>query len=130
MRSVAPYAATLLDSDRVSAEGKLRDGSTLAIVSTNALELGIDIPDLSIAVLCGFPGQIASFRQRAGRVGRTGDGLVVLVVADDPLQQFIATDAEVLKSLLSGRPEEVVINPSASEIVRRFGLARGQEDLG
>ncbi len=128
--TVAPYAATLLDSDRSTAEGRLRDGSTLAVVSTSALELGIDIPDLSIAVLCGYPGQVSSFRQRAGRVGRAGEGLVVLVVADDPLQQFIASDPTALQSLLDGKPEEVVLNPEAPEIVRRFGLAPAQDDLG
>jgi DEAD/DEAH box helicase domain-containing protein len=128
--SIAPYTATLLDSDRLEAEGKLRDGSTLAVVSTSALELGIDVPDLSIAVLVGFPGQISSFRQRAGRVGRAGEGLVVLIVGDDPLQQFIASDPNALQSLLEGRPEEVVLNPDAREIVRRFGLAPAQEDLG
>ena len=128
--AVSPYAATLLDSDRLTAEGKLRDGSTLAVISTNALELGIDIPDLSLAILCGYPGQISSFRQRAGRVGRAGEGLVVLIVADDPLQQFIASDPTALQSLLDGKPEEVVLNPYAPEIVRRFGLAPAQEDLG
>lgn len=128
--SIAPYAATLLDSDRLEAEGKLRDGSTLAVVSTSALELGIDVPDLSIAVLVGFPGQISSFRQRAGRVGRAGEGLVVLIVGDDPLQQFIASDPLALQSLLEGKPEEVVLNPDAREIVRRFGLGPAQNDLG
>lgn len=128
--AVSPYAATLLDSDRVTAEGKLRDGRTLAVVATNALELGIDIPDLSLAVLCGYPGQISSFRQRAGRVGRAGEGLVVLIVGDDPLQQFIANDPDALRSLLAGRPEEVVLNPDAPEIVRRFGLAPAQAELG
>lgn len=127
---VSPYAATLLADDRVAAEGKLRDGSTLAVVSTNALELGIDVPDLSIAVLCGYPGQISSFRQRAGRVGRAGEGLVVLVVGDDPLQQFIARDPDTLEALLCGRAEDVVINPDAPEIVRRYGLAPAQDDLG
>lgn len=128
--AVQPYAATLLSDDRVHTEGKLRDGSTLAVVSTNALELGIDVPDLSIAVLCGYPGQISSFRQRAGRVGRVGHGLVVLIVGDDPLQQFIARDPATLDALLNGRAEDVIINPSAAEIVRRYGLLPAQEDLG
>lgn len=128
--SVAPYAATLLASDRITAEGKLRDGTTLAVVSTNALELGIDVPELSIAILCGYPGQISSFRQRAGRVGRVGEGLVVLIVGDDPLQQFIAHDPTALESLLAGKPEEVVLNAQAPEIVRRFGLVPAQEDVG
>ena len=69
---ITAYAATFMADDRVATEGGLRDGSMLAVVSTNALELGIDIPDLSLAVLCGYPGQISSFRQRAGRVCRAG----------------------------------------------------------
>jgi DEAD/DEAH box helicase domain-containing protein len=128
--AVASYAATFLADDRVEAEGKLRDGSTLAVVSTSALELGIDIPDLSLAVLLGYPGQIASFRQRIGRVGRAGEGLAVLIVGDDPLQQFLARDPETLDRLLTSPAETVVINPSAREIVRRYGLAPAQEELG
>jgi DEAD/DEAH box helicase domain-containing protein len=127
---VTSYAATLLSDDRESVEGSLRDGSMLAVVSTNALELGIDIPDLSLAVLCGYPGQISSFRQRAGRVGRVGEGLVVLVVGDDPLQQHLAQRPEALQELLTARAEDVVINPDAAEVVRRYGLAPGQDDVG
>lgn len=128
--AVAPYAATFLARDRLEAEGRLRDGSTLAIISTNALELGIDIPDLSIALLVGYPGQISSFRQRAGRVGRAGEGVVVLIVGDDPLQQFVASDPETLPRLLDGRPEEVIVNPEAPEIAMRYGLAPAQAELG
>ncbi len=126
--SVAPYAATFLADDRVEAEGKLRDGSTLAITSTNALELGIDISDLSIAILVGYPGQISSFRQRIGRAGRTGEGLAVLIVGDDPLQQYLARDPDALQALLDAPPESVVVNPEAPEVVRRYGLAPAQEE--
>lgn len=128
--AVAPYAATFLSSDRVEAEGKLRDGSTLAVISTSALELGIDIPDLSLAVLVGYPGQISSFRQRVGRVGRFGEGLAVLIVGDDPLQQWLARDPKALQELLDARPEEVVINPRAPQIARRFGLLPAQAEFG
>jgi len=128
--TVASYTATLLSDDREDVEGSLRDGSLLAVVSTNALELGIDVPDLSIAVLCGYPGQISSFRQRAGRVGRAGEGLVVLIVGEDPLQQHIAQRPEALVSLLEARAEDVIINPDAPAIVQRYGLAPGQADLG
>jgi DEAD/DEAH box helicase domain-containing protein len=128
--AVRPYAATMLADDREHAEARLRDGSTLGIVSTSALELGIDIPELSLAVLCGYPGQTSSFRQRSGRVGRRGEGLVLVIVGDDPLQQYIAGTPHALESLLHGRPDDVVVNPDAQEVVRRFGLIAGQEDLG
>lgn len=129
-RAVAPYAATFLADDRQEAEQKLRDGSTLAIVSTSALELGIDIPDLSFAVLEGYPGQISSFRQRIGRVGRAGEGVAALIVGDDPLQQYLARNPEALAGLLDARAEDVVINPEAPEIAARFGLAPAQEEFG
>ena len=126
--TVAPYAATFLADDREDAEHRLRDGSTLAVISTSALELGIDIPELSLAVLVGYPGQVSSFRQRAGRVGRAGEGLAVLIVGDDPLQQFLARDPSALGSLLQGRAEDVVINAEVPELVRRFGLIPAMED--
>lgn len=128
--AVAPYAATFLADDRQDAEKRLRDGSTLAIFSTNALELGIDIPDLSFAVLEGYPGQISSFRQRIGRVGRSGEGVAVLIVGDDPLQQYLAREPESLAGLLDARAEDVVVNPGAPEIAQRFGLAPAIQELG
>lgn len=128
--AVAPYAATFLADDRAEAEGKLRDGSTLAIVSTNALELGIDIPDLSLAVLVGYPGQVSSFRQRIGRAGRAGEGVAVLIVGDDPLQQHLARRQDALADLLDMPAETVVVNPDAAEIARRYGLAPAQDELG
>ncbi len=129
-RAVAPYAATLLARDRESAEGRLRDGTTLLIVSTNALELGIDIPELSLAVLLGYPGRVSSFRQQTGRVGRRGEGLAVLIVGDDPLQQFLARTSSALERLLVGPAEDVVVNPDAPELARRYGLAPAQEEFG
>lgn len=128
--AVAPYAATFLADDRLEAEGKLRDGSTMAIVSTSALELGIDIPDLSLAVLVGYPGQISSFRQRIGRAGRRGEGVAVLIVGDDPLQQWLARDPDALRDLIDAPAESVVVNPDAKPIVQRFGLAPAQAELG
>lgn len=128
--AVAAYAATFLRDDREDAEGRLRDGSTLAVVSTNALELGIDIPELSFAVLVGYPGQISSFRQRIGRVGRRGEGLAVLIVGDDPLQQFLARSPETLDALLHSAAESIVVSPGAPEIARRFGLLPAQEEFG
>jgi DEAD/DEAH box helicase domain-containing protein len=127
-RTVKPYAATFLADDRQRIEGQLRDGTMLAVVSTNALELGIDIPDLSLAVLVGYPGQLSSFRQRAGRVGRRGPGLVVLVVGDDPLQQYIARNDDALRALLDAPPEDVVVNPEAQSLADRFGLAPAHEE--
>jgi DEAD/DEAH box helicase domain-containing protein len=128
--AIAMYVATFTTDDRMEEEGRLRDGSSLAVISTSALELGIDIPELSVAILIGYPGQISSFRQRAGRAGRAGEGLAVLIVGDDPLQQYLARDPIALRRLLDGLAEDVVINPDAPEVVRRFGLEPAHLELG
>jgi DEAD/DEAH box helicase domain-containing protein len=125
--AVGSYTATLLADDRGEQESRLRDGRLLGIVSTNALELGVDIPDLSLAVLVGYPGQLSTFRQRAGRVGRRGEGLTFLAIGEDPLQQHLMQAAG---ELLDGAPENVVISPEAPEIVRRYGLAPAQGENG
>jgi DEAD/DEAH box helicase domain-containing protein len=123
--AVGSYTATLLSDDRGEQENRLKDGRLLGIVSTNALELGIDIPDLSLALLIGYPGQLSSFRQRAGRVGRQGEGLAVLVVGDDPLQQHLVRSPDYL---LSAAPEHAVIALDSAEIVERYGLHPAQEE--
>jgi DEAD/DEAH box helicase domain-containing protein len=124
--AVATYASVLLAEDRATVETRLREGSVAAIIGTNALELGIDIPHLSFGLLAGYPGQRATFRQRAGRVGRRGEGVVVTVVGDDPLQQFVARNPSVI---FEGRPEDVVVNAAAPKIVENFGLEPGEQEL-
>jgi DEAD/DEAH box helicase domain-containing protein len=129
-KGVAMYTGTLSSDERTKEEGKLRDGSTIAISSTSALELGIDIPELSVALLVGYPGSTSSFRQRAGRAGRAGEGLVVLVVGSDPLQQYMARSPEALQALLRGTPEDVVINAEAPVVLEGTGLQAAHRDLG
>ena len=87
----------------------MRDGSILGVVSTNALELGIDIGTLDVAVLAGYPGSIASTWQRAGRAGRkTGASAAVLVASSAPIDQFIVNNPEYF---FSKSPERALINP-------------------
>ena len=87
---IATYRAGYLAEDRRRIERRLSDGELLAVASTDALELGIDIGSLEAAVLVGYPGTRASMWQQAGRAGRgSADSLAVLVAQDDPLDQYL-----------------------------------------
>ena len=92
---VSPYRSGLLPSERRAIEKGLREGSIQGVVSTNALELGIDIGGLDAAVVAGFPGSFASFWQEAGRAGRRGSlSVAFLVASSSPLDQYIIAHPE------------------------------------
>lgn len=85
------YRGGYLPDLRRAIEAGLKDGTVKVVVSTNALELGIDIGRLDVAVLVGYPGSQASFWQRVGRVGRRGNtSLALLVARADPVDQYLA----------------------------------------
>jgi DEAD/DEAH box helicase domain-containing protein len=109
-RRVTSYRAGYLAEDRRVIERRLADGDLLAVASTNALELGIDIGSLDAAVLVGYPGTRASMWQQAGRAGRRGDdSLAVLVAQDDPLDQYLAHHPD---DLFGRATEAAVIDPT------------------
>jgi DEAD/DEAH box helicase domain-containing protein len=85
---VAPYRAGYTPQQRRALEGRLMNGELRAVVTTDALELGIDIGELDAAVVVTFPGTVASLRQMWGRAGRRGKGLAVYVAGEDALDQF------------------------------------------
>jgi len=96
-RTVSPYRAGFLPAERRHIERQLRDGFLDAVVSTNALELGIDIGGLDAVVLSGYPGTVASTWQQIGRAGRSGrPALAVLVAGDDPLDQYFVRRPDLL----------------------------------
>jgi len=92
---VEAYRGGLLPNERREIERGLRDGSIQGVVSTNALELGIDIGGLDASVVAGFPGSFNSFWQQSGRAGRRGGCSVsVFVASSSPMDQFIMNDPD------------------------------------
>jgi DEAD/DEAH box helicase domain-containing protein len=85
---VVPYRAGYTPQQRRELEGRLMRGELRAVITTDALELGIDIGELDAAVVVTFPGTVASLRQMWGRAGRRGRGLALYVAGDDALDQF------------------------------------------
>ena len=85
---VAAYRAGYTPQQRREVEGRLVSGELLAVITTDALELGIDIGALDACVVVTFPGTVASLRQMWGRAGRRGRGLAVYVAGEDALDQF------------------------------------------
>jgi DEAD/DEAH box helicase domain-containing protein len=112
---VKGYRGGYLPLERREIERGLRSGQIRAVVATNALELGIDIGSLDVAVMAGYPGTIASTWQRAGRAGRRkGSSCAVLVASSRPLDQFIVKHPEYF---FSGSPEHAYIQPDNLEIL-------------
>jgi DEAD/DEAH box helicase domain-containing protein len=106
---VRGYRGGYLPSERRAIEHGLRTGELLGVVSTNALELGIDIGRLDVAVLAGYPGTITETWQRIGRAGRRqGVSAAVLVTGAGPLDRYVAANPAYL---FEGLPEEARLDP-------------------
>ncbi|HEV8253585.1 MAG TPA: DEAD/DEAH box helicase [Vicinamibacteria bacterium] len=112
---VRGYRGGYLPLKRREIERGLREGSVLGVVSTNALELGIDIGGLDAAVLLGYPGSVASAWQQAGRAGRRSSASVAVLVANStPLNQFIAKHPDYF---FDSPVEQARINPDNLHIL-------------
>ena len=113
--AIRGYRGGYLPNQRRQIERGLREGRIRAVVATNALELGIDVGSLDVAVMAGYPGTIASAWQRAGRAGRRrGSSCAVLVASSAPLDQFIVRHPEYF---FGRSPEHAYIQPDNLEIL-------------
>jgi DEAD/DEAH box helicase domain-containing protein len=109
------YRGGYLPNRRREIEKGLRDGAVRAVVSTNALELGIDIGALDVAVLAGYPGTIAATWQRAGRAGRRSSrSAAVLVASSAPLDQYVIRNPSYF---FDASPERALIDPDNLHIL-------------
>jgi DEAD/DEAH box helicase domain-containing protein len=136
---VVAYRGGYLPSERRSMEKRLRLGLIDCVISTSALELGVDIGSLDLAILNGYPGTIAATWQRLGRAGRRQRSAIgVLVASSYPLDQYIIRNPEFF---LGASPEQARIDPdqllilldhircAAFELPFNEGESFGNQDL-
>ncbi|NLU10456.1 MAG: DEAD/DEAH box helicase [Tepidanaerobacter acetatoxydans] len=110
MNLVKGYRGGYLPKERREIEKGLRDGKILGVVSTNALELGVDIGNLDASIITGYPGSVASTWQQTGRAGRRNSlSASILVASSSPLDQFIINHPEYF---FEASPEHGLINPN------------------
>jgi DEAD/DEAH box helicase domain-containing protein len=109
------YRGGYLPTRRREIEKGLREGAVRAVVSTNALELGIDIGALDVSIMAGYPGTIAATWQRAGRAGRrSGRSAAVMVASSAPLDQFVVRNPSYF---FDASPERALIDPDNLHIL-------------
>ena len=110
--TIREYKREIPTDQKAHVMADLKNGATLGVIATPALQLGIDIGDLSVCVVCKFPGSKAAFFQQAGRVGRAGESLVLFVADESPLDQHFVQHPE---ELLDATSELVFLNPDHRE---------------
>lgn len=121
---ILPYRAGYTPQQRRDIERRLFEQEVDAVVATSALELGIDVGDLDLSLVAGFPGTVTSLLQRWGRAGRSGHGWAVLVAGQDALDQFFMREPE---RLLSRPVEQAIIDLENPHILDAHLLAAAYE---
>ncbi|CAM4056829.1 DEAD/DEAH box helicase [Mesobacillus thioparans] len=108
-KAIRGYRGGYLPTERREIEKGLRSGEIYGVVSTNALELGVDIGQLQVCIMNGYPGTIASAWQQAGRAGRRhGESVVIMVASSSPLDQYVIQNPDYF---FNRSPETARINP-------------------
>lgn len=108
--SVHPYRGGYLPEERREIERKLFNGELKGVISTNALELGIDVGALHASIIVGYPGTIASTWQQAGRAGRgSEEAMIVFIPYNTPLDQYLASHPDYF---FGKSPENAIIDPT------------------
>lgn len=114
---ISSYRAGFLPEERRDIEARMANGELRAVVSTSALELGIDIGGLDLCILAGYPGTIMQTLQRGGRVGRAGrESAVIVIAGDDALDQYFIRNPH---DFFQRSPEKAVINPYNPHILEK-----------
>ncbi len=121
---VVPYRAGYTAQQRRELEARLTKGELHAVITTDALELGIDIGELDAAVVVTFPGTVASLRQMWGRAGRRGRGLAMYVAGEDALDQFFCRHPE---DFLDRPVEAAILDHESAPIFRSHLLCAAHE---
>jgi DEAD/DEAH box helicase domain-containing protein len=126
---VVPYRAGYTPQQRRELEGRLMRGELRAVITTDALELGIDIGALDAAVVVTFPGTVASLRQMWGRAGRSsierrGNGLAVYIAGEDALDQFFCRHPD---EFLQRGVESAILDHESTPIYRQHLLCAAHE---
>ena len=113
---ISSYRAGFLPKERREIEKKLASGNLLGVVSTSALEMGIDIGYLDICLLVGYPGTIINTWQRGGRVGRSGrESMIILMGKPDALDQYFMTHPD---DLFERGFEAAILDPENAYVTR------------
>ncbi len=123
--AVCPYRSGYFDREREEIEKKMNSGELRGVISTNALELGIDIGGLDACILDGYPGTVMSARQQAGRAGRSGnESLVLMVAGTNALDQYYMRNPA---DFFTRSSENAVLNPKNPYILAGHLLCAAKE---
>ncbi len=122
---ISAYRAGFLPEERRDIEARMASGELLAVISTSALELGIDIGSLDLCILVGYPGTVMQTLQRGGRVGRAQqESAVALIAGEDQLDQYFMRNP---RDFFARPPERAVLNPANPRIVERHLVCAAAE---
>jgi len=123
-KKLLPYRAGYSKEKRREIEKKLLHGEISFVISTTALELGIDIGDLDVSLVVGYPGTISSFLQESGRSGRRSTGYTIFLGEKDPLNEYIVNHPE---EIFEKGSENLIIDPYNNNLLKKHILCASYE---